>query len=464
MFSLLWSEHCAYKHSKKLLRTLPTEGERRRHGPGRERGRGRRRRRLGGRVQGRVAQPPERRRAVPGRGDRRRRDPARHLRDRRAADRRARLAALRRAATRERSRYLLDGAVARHRPLRQLDRRADDRRRGLLRGARTSRTAWSTRWRSGWRARRASSCAARRPASATSLVLFGASTGRDGIGGASVLASRRARRGRRGQAPDRPGRRPVRGEQALECSLELLERGLLVVAAGPRRRGADVARERDGVARAASGIDIDVARVPLREADMEPFEIMVSESQERMLCVVEPDQRRRGARADATSGRSTAPAIGEVTDTGRMRVFDGARARRRHAGRGARRRLPALRPRARGAGRRRSTRRRRRRSRGDDVDARRAARAARLARTSPRAGRCSSSTTRSCSRAPCAGPSEADAAVLALAGRRRDRGRDRRQRPPRRAPTPTRARSRPCSSARRTSPAPAPSRSGRPTA
>ena len=36
------------------------------------------------------------------------------------------------------------------------------------------------------------------------------------------------------------------------------------------------------------GIDLDVARVPLREADMAPFEIMVSESQERMLCVVEP--------------------------------------------------------------------------------------------------------------------------------------------------------------------------------
>jgi hypothetical protein len=37
------------------------------------------------------------------------------------------------------------------------------------------------------------------------------------------------------------------------------------------------------------GIDIDIAKVPLRESDMEPFEIMVSESQERMLCVVEPD-------------------------------------------------------------------------------------------------------------------------------------------------------------------------------
>ena len=38
------------------------------------------------------------------------------------------------------------------------------------------------------------------------------------------------------------------------------------------------------------GLDIDVARVPLREPGMEPFEIMVSESQERMLCVVEPER------------------------------------------------------------------------------------------------------------------------------------------------------------------------------
>ena len=46
------------------------------------------------------------------------------------------------------------------------------------------------------------------------LVLFGARTGRDGIGGASVLAQRRARRRRRRQAPDGPDRRPVRGEEA----------------------------------------------------------------------------------------------------------------------------------------------------------------------------------------------------------------------------------------------------------
>ena len=97
MFSLLWSEHCAYKHSKKLLRRLPTEGERVVMGPGENAGAvdvG-----DGCAVAFKVEspQPPQRGRAVPGRGHRGRRHPARRLRARRAADRGPRLAALRRA-------------------------------------------------------------------------------------------------------------------------------------------------------------------------------------------------------------------------------------------------------------------------------------------------------------------------------------------------------------------------------
>ena len=69
------------------------------------------------------------------------------------------------------------------------------------------------------------------------------------------------------------------------------------------------------------GIDIDVAKVPLREPGMEPFEVMVSESQERMLCVVEP------ANVDAVlelcaKWEVGGAAIGTVTDTRRMRVLD----------------------------------------------------------------------------------------------------------------------------------------------
>jgi phosphoribosylformylglycinamidine synthase len=70
------------------------------------------------------------------------------------------------------------------------------------------------------------------------------------------------------------------------------------------------------------GIDIDVSRVPLREEDMEPFEIMVSESQERMLCVVEPE-RVDDVLAVCARWEVNATAIGEVTATRRLRVFAG---------------------------------------------------------------------------------------------------------------------------------------------
>src|SRR3712207_5640026 len=70
------------------------------------------------------------------------------------------------------------------------------------------------------------------------------------------------------------------------------------------------------------GVDVDVRRVPLREADMEPFEIMISESQERMLCVVEPE-RLDDVLAVCARWEVNATAIGEVTGTRRLRVFDG---------------------------------------------------------------------------------------------------------------------------------------------
>jgi phosphoribosylformylglycinamidine synthase len=70
------------------------------------------------------------------------------------------------------------------------------------------------------------------------------------------------------------------------------------------------------------GIDLDVGRVPLREAGMEPFEIMVSESQERMLCVCEPE-RLADVLAVCERWEVHGTAIGEVTDSGAMRIFRG---------------------------------------------------------------------------------------------------------------------------------------------
>ena len=158
------------------------------------------------------------------------------------------------------------------------------------------------------------------------IVLFGASTGRDGIGGASVLASAEL-----GQDDEQGGAGadmrptvqvgdPFEEKKLLECSLELLELGLLVSlqdlgAAGLTSSAAEMASKGE------VGVDIDVAEVPLREPGMEPFEVMVSESQERMLCVVEP------ANVDAVMGlcekwEVNGAAIGTVTDSQRMRVLD----------------------------------------------------------------------------------------------------------------------------------------------
>ncbi len=151
------------------------------------------------------------------------------------------------------------------------------------------------------------------------LLLFGASTGRDGIGGASVLASAEL-----GEDDDkRPTVQvgdPFEEKKLMECSLELLQRGLLVSlqdlgAAGLTSSASEMASKGE------VGIDIDVARVPLREADMEPFEIMVSESQERMLCVVEPGDVPAVLEL-CEKWEVGGAAIGTVTDTGQMRVLD----------------------------------------------------------------------------------------------------------------------------------------------
>ena len=114
---------------------------------------------------------------------------------------------------------------------------------------------------------------------------------------------------------------PFEEKKLLECSLELLEHGLLVAlqdlgAAGLTSSSAEMA------AKGEVGLDLDVRKVPLREAGMEPFEIMVSESQERMLCVVEP-ARLDDVLAVCARWEVNATAIGEVTDTRRLRVFDG---------------------------------------------------------------------------------------------------------------------------------------------
>ena len=153
------------------------------------------------------------------------------------------------------------------------------------------------------------------------LVLFGALTGRDGIGGASVLASAELDEEDESKRPSVQIGDPFEEKKLLECCLELLDAGLLeslqdLGAAGLSSSSSEMASKGE------VGIDIDVARVPLREEDMEPFEIMVSESQERMLCVVAPE-RLDAVLELCAKWEVRATAIGAVTENRRLRVTRG---------------------------------------------------------------------------------------------------------------------------------------------
>ena len=151
------------------------------------------------------------------------------------------------------------------------------------------------------------------------VVLLGALTGRDGIGGASVLASAELGEGDEAKRPSVQIGDPFTEKKLLECCLELLDRELLVSlqdlgAAGLTSAASEMASA-GGV-----GLTIDLCQIPLREADMEPFEIMVSESQERMLCVARPECV--GALLDVCERWEVlATTIGAVTDGDSLQVL-----------------------------------------------------------------------------------------------------------------------------------------------
>ena len=147
------------------------------------------------------------------------------------------------------------------------------------------------------------------------LVLYGATTGRDGIGGASVLASQELGEEAADKRPSVQVGDPFTGKRLIEVSVELVERGLVLSlqdcgAAGLASSLSEMAAD--------YGIDVHLDRVPQREEDMEPWEIMISESQERMVAIVAPE---RLAEVEAVIDRWELhrAVIGEVTETGELR-------------------------------------------------------------------------------------------------------------------------------------------------
>ena len=154
-------------------------------------------------------------------------------------------------------------------------------------------------------------------------VLLGASTGRDGIGGVSVLAS--ASFGdEEEEAEKRPSVQvgdPFEEKRLIEACLALLDAGLVVGIQDLGGAGLTCATS-ETASRGGVGMDVDVAAVPRREPGMEPFEVLTSESQERMLAIVSPDGVD-DVLAICDRWDVQASVVGRVTQGGQLRIRDG---------------------------------------------------------------------------------------------------------------------------------------------
>ena len=170
------------------------------------------------------------------------------------------------------------------------------------------------------------------------VVVYGATTGRDGIGGASVLASQELGDESAEKRPSVQIGDPFTGKKLIEVSVELVERGLVdslqdCGAAGLASSLSEMAAD--------YGIDVHLDRVPLREEGMEPWEVMISESQERMVAVVAPE-RLADVQEVCERWELHHAVVGEVTETRRATRLLGRRDRRRNPCPPPDRRVPAL--------------------------------------------------------------------------------------------------------------------------
>jgi len=158
------------------------------------------------------------------------------------------------------------------------------------------------------------------------VILYGARTGGDGIGGVSVLASETfdapsdgaSGSGGPAKRPSVQVGDPFMEKLLIECTLELFAAGLVagiqdLGGAGLSCATSELASAGDG------GMHVELDRVPLRDSSLAPEEILMSESQERMMAVVEPGDVEEFL-AVCAKWDVDATVIGEVTDTGRLQI------------------------------------------------------------------------------------------------------------------------------------------------
>jgi phosphoribosylformylglycinamidine synthase II len=152
------------------------------------------------------------------------------------------------------------------------------------------------------------------------VVLLGSKTGRDGIHGATFASDELTEESESKRSNVQVGD-PFAEKTLVECCLQLLGEGLLVSlqdlgAAGITSSASEMA------AKGGVGIEVQTDKVPLRESGMEPYEVVISESQERMLAVVEPEKAERVLEVARRYGLVGA-VIGRVANHGELRVKNG---------------------------------------------------------------------------------------------------------------------------------------------
>jgi phosphoribosylformylglycinamidine synthase II len=152
-------------------------------------------------------------------------------------------------------------------------------------------------------------------------VLMGSSTGRDGIGGVSVLASQEFDEKSAEKRPSVQVGDPFTEKLLIEACLEMLDGGLLIGLQDLGGAGLTCATC-ETAERGGCGMDVDISKVPLREPGMEPIEIMMSESQERMFAICTEDNLEKVLGICSKWGVDATP-LARVTEGDNLRLFMG---------------------------------------------------------------------------------------------------------------------------------------------
>ena len=155
------------------------------------------------------------------------------------------------------------------------------------------------------------------------VIYVGARTGRDGIHGASLLASAEFTEESKQKRPNVQVGDPFMEKLLLEACLEAMQTGAVVAIQDMGAAGLTCSTM-EMASRGGTGIEIDLAKVPQRETGMTPYEIMLSESQERMLLVAEKGREREVLAVFKKWGLD-AVVVGQVTEGGIARINDNGR-------------------------------------------------------------------------------------------------------------------------------------------